>query len=121
MEKEPTISDLKKRWENVLAITQDAVMKNPGNYRELKSLAGTIVSKPLDIKEYKPTAEKLARLLKSMDPNGTGSIFYHFSDRILPTSIWQVPLLRVECKDLLDHLQAFDNWRMERHGLKIIK
>ena len=121
MEDNLTINDLVKRWEDALAHTQDAVRKNPENYRKVKSLAGAIVSKPIDINEYMPTAEKLANLLKAMDPSGKGSIFFHFSDRILPNSIWQVPLLRVECKDLLEHLDAFDTWRMETHCIKVIK
>jgi hypothetical protein len=118
---ELTITELEKRWESALAVTQAAVVRNPGAYRQLKSLAGHIVGKPLDISEYRPTAEKLSGLLKTMDPDGQGSIFYYFNDRISPSSIWHVSLLRMECKDLLDHLRAFDDWRKNRCHLKILK
>ena len=121
MNNRPTIAELEKRWAKVLALTQTAVIRHPGVYRQLKSLASDIACKPLDIKEYLPTVEKLAGLLKIMDPEGRGSIFYLFNDRIAPRSIWQVPLLRMECKDLLAHLKAFDEWRLRTRRLKVVQ
>ncbi len=112
---------MEKRWDDALSATQNAVNRRPGLYREIKSLANDIIGKPLDINEYIPTVQKLVDLLKTMDPNGRGSIFNYFSDRITPSSIWQVPLLRVECKDLLAHLNAFDTWRRKTCRLKIVK
>jgi hypothetical protein len=116
-----TLKELEKRWENVLALTKTAVVRHPGVYRQLKSLAGDIVGKPLDIKEYLPTAERLAGLLRVMDPEDGGTIFHFFRSRISPSSIWQVPLLRVECRDLLAHLDAFDQWRVQSSNLKVVK
>jgi hypothetical protein len=116
-----TIAELEKRWHKVLALTRTAVVRNPGVYRQLKLLAADIAANPLDIREYLPAAEKLSGLLKAMDPDSRGSIFFLFSDRIAPRSIWQVPLLRVECKDLLDHLKVFDEWRINTCHLKIMK
>jgi hypothetical protein len=116
-----TIKELEKRWENVLSLTKSAVARQPGVYRQLKSLAGDIVGQPLDIKEYLPTAEKLANLLQVMDPDGSGTIFHFFKNRISPSDIWQVPLLRVECRDLLAHLEAFDQWRVRASNLKLVK
>jgi hypothetical protein len=116
-----TIKELEKRWHNVLALTRSAVVRNPGVYRQLKSLAGDIVGKPLDIKEYLPTAERLAGLLETMDPENGGTIFHFFRSRISPSTIWQVPLLRVECRDLLAHLEAYDQWRVSTSNLKLVK
>lgn len=116
-----TIEELEKRWKNVLAVTQKAVAKNPGVYRHIKTLADDVAKNPLDIREYLPTAERLADLLQSMDPEGLGSIFYIFNKRISPKSVWQVPLLRVECKDLLSHLEAFDQWRHQSRHLRLVK
>jgi hypothetical protein len=116
-----TIKELEKRWENVLVLTKSAVAKHPGVYRQLKSLAGDIVGKPLDIKEYLPTVERLAGLLRIMDPEESGTIFHFFRSRISPSNIWQVPLLRVECRDLLAHLEAFDQWRVQTSNLKVVK
>ena len=116
-----TVADLEARWENVLTVTNTVVTKYPGVYRELKSLTGYIVDNPLDIKEYLPTAEKIVNLLKTLDPNGRGSIFNFFHDRISPSSIWQVSQLRLECQDLLDHLKVFDAWRLKNCKLKIVK
>jgi hypothetical protein len=56
-----------------------------------------------------------------MDENKQETIFSHFNERIRPSQIWQIDLLRVECRDLLDHLHTFDKWRREYHQLKIIK
>ncbi len=56
-----------------------------------------------------------------MDPCGHGSIFGIFSDRISPSSIWHVKMLRMECKDLLAHLNAFDEWRRKKNHLRMVK
>ena len=120
MDNQLTIAELEKRWETVLLRTKTAVVRHPAAYCQLKSLAADIVCKPLDIKEYLPTVKKLASLLKSMDPDGRGSIFCLFNDRIVPRSIWQVSLLRMECKDLLAHLKAFDEWRIGTRHLKVV-
>jgi hypothetical protein len=116
-----TVAELEKRWKHALIMTQAAVTKQPRVYRELKSLAGKIITQPVDIKVYLPTVEKLLELLKALDPNGQGTIFHFFNDRIAPSSIWDVCWLRLECKDLLAHLEAFDQWRRRSCGLKIVK
>ena len=116
-----TIAELEQRWKNALIKTQAAVAKHPAAYRELKSLALEIVAKPLDIKAYLPTVEKLVALLETLDPNSQGSIFYFFHDRIAPSSIFDVCWLRMECQDLLAHLRAFDEWRLRRCRLKVVK
>ena len=116
-----SVTELRKRWEHVLTATGQAVAAHPAAYGELKSMAEAIIDQPLDIKEYFPTIEKLAHLLDIMDPGGSGSIFHFFNDRFLPKNIWQVQLLRVECKDLLAHLHDFDQWRRKTHRLRVIK
>ena len=121
MMNEPTLAELEKRWEQVLSETRTAVVRDPGVYRQLKTLAGHIIWEPLDISDYLPTAQKLAALLKTLDPDCRGSIFGYFSDRISPSSIWHVSLLRMECKDLLDHLKAFDDWRKSRCKIRRVK
>ena len=115
-----TLSDLEKRWDDVLTATQTAVFKNPGVYRKLKSLAVQTAEKPLDINDYLATAKKLLELLKILDDNARRTIFFFFNERIQPACIWQVSLLRVECRDLLAYLEEFDAWRLESHGLRII-
>ena len=121
MDESVTIEELERRWATALSATRKAVVRHPAEYRQIKFMATEIVGKTIDINEYLPTAEKLARLLKTMDPYGRGSIFSIFNRRITPSSIWQVPLLRVECKDLLAYLKAFDHWRLSVKSLKIIK
>ena len=121
MSNDLTVTELEKRWDKTLVATQTAVNRHPGVYRRLKGLAAEIVDNPLDIREYLPTVETLVGLLDTMDPNGHSSIFNLFNDRITPSDIWQVSLLRMECRDLLAHLNAFDKWRMKNCGLRVLK
>ncbi len=116
-----TVSELEKRWESTLKATEIAVSRHVDVYRRLKILANDIVTKPLDIKDYLPTVQKLIEFFNLLDSDGRKSIFYFFNHRISPSSIWHVKLLRLECRDLLAHLNAFDDWRRKIHGLKVVK
>ncbi len=115
------VEELEDRWEKALTATLTATAEHPRTYRELKAQAAQIVDTRIDINDYFSTVEKLATQLKTMDPGGLGSIFDIFNARISPSSIWQVKLLRLECKDLLAHLHAFDEWRRNQHHLRIVK
>jgi hypothetical protein len=116
-----TVEQLDQRWKTALQLTRTAVNRQPGAYRELKSMAVDIVDKPVDISDYMPAARKLVGLLEKMDPGGSGTIFHFFNDRITPSSIHDVRWLRLECKDLLAHLKAFDKWRLTRCRMQIVK
>lgn len=116
-----TVSELEERWNHALVMTSSAVTKHPDVYRKLKSLAGEIVSNPLDIGDYLQTTQTLVGFLKELDPNDRGSIFSIFNDRITPSSIWDANWLRLECKDLLAHLNAFDEWRLKTCGLRVVR
>jgi len=116
-----TVRELQARWEKVLTATRTAASIHPDTYRDLKARAAEIVENPVDINDYFPKVEKLVNQLKAMDPGGHGSIFEIFNARISPSSIWQVKLLRMDCKDLLAHLQAFDEWRRNQHHLRMVK
>jgi hypothetical protein len=116
-----TIRDLEARWEKALMATRAAVAGHPRTYRELKAQAARIVDNPIDINDYFPAVEKLVNRLETLDPGCHGSIFGIFSARISPSSIWHVKMLRMECKDLLSHLNAFDEWRRKKHHLRMIK
>ena len=121
MDENLTISDLKIRWEEVLKVTKTAVYHHPSEYRQIKSIANEVVNNPLDINEYIPTVKKLTHLFSIMDQGDQGTIFQHFNERIRPSNIWQIDLLRVECQDLLEHLHQFDRWRLKIHHLKVVK
>jgi len=116
-----TVKMLEKRWEKALQATLIAAKRHPETYRQVKTQISDIIDNPLDIKEYFPTVEKLLCRLETLDPNKRGSIFDIFNDRLFPSSIWQVKTLRMECKDLLSHLNAFDEWRREKHRIRIVK
>jgi hypothetical protein len=121
MEDELTVDQLETRWQNVLIATDTAIRSQPNAYLELRSLLVNIINNPLDINDYLPTAEKIVHLLKDLDPNGHGSLFHFFNERFSPSNIWQVSELRLDCRDLLDHLKAFDEWCMDTCHLKVIK
>jgi hypothetical protein len=116
-----SIEELEKRWEKVLVDTGKAVAEHPHVYRGIKSLIADVVTKPLDIKDYPVTAEKLVKLLKTIGCNAQGSIFHFYYDRVAPSSICSLKLFRVECHDLLAHLMAFDEWRKKVRHLRIVK
>ena len=115
-----TIAELERRWEKTLAATEKAVSRHPEVYREIKLLVEDIVTKTLDISDYPFTAEKLGSLLRRMADDTQKNIFYFFCDRISPSSIGKLKLLRLECRDLLEQLKAFDVWRRETHHLRLL-
>ena len=116
-----TIAELERRMQKTLSATEKAVIRYPQVYRELKILVEEIVTKTLDISDYPLIAEKLGKLLKTMEGNAPKNIFYYFCDRVSPSSISKLKLLRLECWDLLEQLKAFDAWRMETRHLRILK
>lgn len=116
-----SLSELESRWENALKATRAAATRHPRTVREIRSLAAEIVSNPIDIDNYFPTIERLTRRLEVLAACGKGSIFQIFMDRISPSSIWQVKLFRMECRDLLDHLNAYDEWRRDQRHLRRVK
>ncbi|MBC2711818.1 MAG: hypothetical protein HGJ94_12770 [Desulfosarcina sp.] len=121
MDSRLTVKELESRWEKALTATRTAAARHPRAYRELKALAAEIVGHPIDINDYFPTVEKLVNRLETLDPGGRGSIFEIFNARISPSSIWHVKMLRMECRDLLAHLNAFDEWRRKKHRLRMVK
>lgn len=120
MENPLTVKDLETRWENALQATRRAAAAHPELYRQVKALAAEIVHRPIDINDYFPTVEKLVDRLNDLDPGRRGSIFGIFSALLSPSTIWQVRMLRVECTDLLAHLDVFDKWRRETVHLRLV-
>jgi len=116
-----TLTELERRWEKTLSATEKAVARDPEVYRELKILVEEIVTKTLDIGDYPDIAEKLGKLLRTMGDDAQKNIFYFFGDRVSPSSISKLKLLRLECWDLLEQLKAFDTWRKETHHLRVMK
>jgi len=121
MEPTLTVADLERRWRKALEATRRAAAAHPTTYRQLKRLAAAILTEPVDINAYFPTVEQLVDCLTTLDPCHHGSIFDLFCERIAPGNIWQVRNLRMECKDLLAHLDAFDRWRREKCHLRRVK
>jgi hypothetical protein len=116
-----SIAELERRWQSALSATGRAVAEHPALYARLKSQASAIVDHPLDVEDYLAAARLLADLLDRLDPQGGDSIFHRFKGRIAPADIWQVRWLRLECRDLLAHLAAFDRWRCRNGRLRVVK
>ena len=121
MDERLTLAELKTRWQATLQATRLSTTRHPCDYKALKSLAAEVVDAPIDIDSYFPTVKKLLDHLERLDPMGRGSLFHIFRERIKPESIWHVRLLRMECLDLLAHIDAFEKWRQGQHGLRIVK
>ena len=121
MESKLTVEELETRWEKALEATRCAAALHPATYRQLKALAADVLDHPIDINDYFPTVEQLTGYLNTLDPCHHGSIFDFFHARISPGDVWQVRNLRMECKDLLAHLDAFDRWRRKKSHLRMIK
>ena len=121
MEPRLTVEELELRWETTLQASRRAVAAHPAAYRRLKALAADILAHPVDINDYFPIVETMMAYLKQLDPCSQGSIYDLFCARISPETIWQVRELRMECKDLLVHLDAFDQWRREQSALRMVK
>ena len=121
MDEQTTIEELEHRYEKTLQATLLAASDHPRAYRRLKAQAATIINTPIDINDYLPTVDRLTHELHRLDCRGHDSIFHIFSARVAPSSVWQVGMLRMECKDLLAHLYAFDEWRRRRHRLVLVK
>lgn len=121
MEPNLTVEELESRWKETLESTRRAAAANPAAYRRLRMRAAQVLENPVDINDYFPTVEQLIASLKILDPSGQGSIFDLFCKRISPDDIWQVRDLRLECRDLLTHLDAFDRWKRERVHLRRVK
>jgi hypothetical protein len=121
MNRRLTVEELEARWEKTLQATQSAALKHSRTFRRLKSLADEIVSAPIDINDYFPVVEQMVECLETLDPGSQESIFGIFKGRIKPSSVWQVRMFRMECRDLLAHLHAFEKWRRDRHHLRMVK
>ena len=121
MEPTLTVEELETRWEKALEATRRAAAAHPATYRQLKLLAADVLDNSVDINDYFPTVEHLIECLTLLDPCHRGSIFDIFCERLAPGDIWQVRNLRLECKDLLAHMDAFDRWRRKKCHLRMIK
>jgi len=121
MEPNLTVEELEARWKETLEATRRAAAADPAAYRRLKTQATQVLENPVDINDYFPTVDQLIACLKSLDPCDQGSIFDIFCKRLSPDDIWQVRDLRLECRSLLAHLEAFDRWKRERCHLRMVK
>jgi hypothetical protein len=121
MNEKLSVEELEGRWENALLSTDKAVVAHLPVYREIKKLAADIITKPLDIEDYPATAERLASLLQTIGRHAQGSIFHFYGDRVSPSCICNLKFLRLECRDLLSHLEAFEEWRSKKSRLRVVK
>ena len=121
MNEKLSVQELERRWEDALRCTEKAVTSHPDVYREIKRLVADIIAKPLDIRDYPATAERLVALLKTAGRHAQGSIFHFYGDRVSPSCICNLKFLRLECRDLLSHLEAFDEWRNKKSRLRVVK
>ena len=117
----PTIEELNRRRRQSLIVSEKAINDHPAEYREIKKLIRTIISKPIDIGDYYSIAVKLTRLLKKLAESGSLSIFNYYYQNIDPSQKGQARYFRSDCIDLDQQLQCIDQLRHEKRRIRVIQ
>ena len=114
-----SIENLKKKRESCLALSEQAILKNPACYQQIRELLNYIISSDIDIDEYHKLADKLSMCLINM---GTGTIFHtYFYENINPLGPGNVFFFRSVCKDLLDQITQLNHWRAQKRNISVIE
>lgn len=116
-----TFEQLQQQHQRALTLSEQAVRKRPEAYRQVKSLIHQIVNEPVDVGEYFHLARTLTDLLNHLGSCQPGSIFEYYQPNIDPLKQGQARYFRMECCDLLEQLQNFEQWRKARRPLKLIR
>jgi len=114
-----SIEDLKEKREYSLALSEQAILKKPACYQQIKKLLNHIISSDIDIDQYHKLADKLSRCLIQM---GTNTIFHtYFYENINPLGPGSVFFFRSLCKDLLDQIDQLNHWRAQKRNICVIE
>ncbi|MBU0994912.1 MAG: hypothetical protein KJ737_20670 [Proteobacteria bacterium] len=112
------LEDLHKKRIECFEVTEQAILNNPGTFREIKRRLLRISYEPIDIDEYFLTACRLARLLKKMGPETIFTTYFH--ENIDPNLKGKACFFRTECKNLLKQIEELNNWRKSKRKLVLI-
>ena len=113
------LQELRKKRTECFTISEQAILRDPDTYREIKQQLLRISNDPIDIDEYFCTACRLAQLLKKM---GAETIFTtYFHENIDPNLKGKAYFFRSECKSLLKLIENLNKWRKGKRILTLVK
>jgi len=113
------LQELHKKRTQCFIISEQAILRDPDTYREIKQRLLRILDDPIDIDEYFCTACRLAQLLKKM---GSETIFTtYFHENIDPALKGKACFFRSECKSLLELIEELNKWRKGKRKLTLVK
>jgi hypothetical protein len=116
-----TLEDLRRRRDEALLGSEQAIRKHRSTYQALKHLLHDINSGPVDISEYYRTASRLLAMLKKMSEGADPTIFQHFETEIDPARGGNARWFRLACLELAEHLKEIERWRAVKSGLRLVK
>jgi hypothetical protein len=113
------LQELHKKRIECFTISEQAILRDPDTYRELKQRLLRISNDPIDIDEYFCTACRLAQLLKKMGPETIFTTYFH--ENIDPNLKGKAYFFRSECKNLLELIEDLNKWRKSKRELTLVK
>ncbi|MFW6081648.1 MAG: hypothetical protein ACOC7W_07025 [Desulfosalsimonas sp.] len=116
----PTIEDLKQRRQQALDRAEKAIAGSPGEYREIKRLLDAVLDRPVDVSDYYRVATKIVRLLEMLSATSPDSLFAYYCNNIDPNRQGDARYFKIVCRDLRHQLELIDQYRRQRHKLRII-
>ena len=112
------LQELHKRRAECFSVSEQAILRDPDTYREIKQCLLRISNDLIDIDEYFCTACRLAQLLKKMGPE---TIFTkYFYENIDPNLKGKAYFFRSECKSLLQVIENLNNWRKSKREFTLV-
>lgn len=116
----PTIEELKSRRQRALEKAEKAISDRPAEYREIKRLLDRILDRPVDVADYYRVAGEIVRLLEKLSASSSESLFAYYCSNIDPRKKGDARYFKVVCRDLSQQLKLVDQYRRQRHKLRII-
>lgn len=113
------LQELHKKRIECFTTSEQAILRDPDTYRELKQRLLRISNDPIDIDEYFCTACRLAQLLKKMGPETIFTTYFH--ENIDPNLKGKAYFFRSECKNLLEQIENLNKWRKGKRELTMVK
>ncbi|MFP3999141.1 MAG: hypothetical protein ACLFUN_04795 [Desulfobacterales bacterium] len=116
----PTMEELRRRRQRALEKAEKAISERPGEYREIKRLLDEILDRPVDVTDYYRVAGEIVRLLEKLSASSSESLFAYYCSNIDPRKKGDARYFKVVCRDLRHQLNLVDQYRRQRHNLRIL-
>lgn len=116
-----TLEELRKKRDETLSGSEQAILKHRKTYRDFKHLLNNINNGPVDISEYYQTASRLLGMLKEMSQGADRTVFRLFENQVDPSKEGSARWFRLTCLDLAEHVRDIERWRAAKLGLRIVK